>query len=117
MMYFLSVSANDELLRERVRFADYAEAVAACGEYYEPRVAGATLNFTTVVTGKKFMRSHAQLVRMADLGSDVPRDSPRAVTAAKQSNAFTFARSYTFLIESEEGVREADRMAQEEDDE
>ena len=113
MMYFLTVMAGDEMLLERVSFADYAEAVAACGEFYEPRAAGAALNFTTVVMGKKFMRSHAQLTQMADLGDNVPRDSPRAIAAAKQSNAFSFSKSCAFLIESEDGVREAERMARE----
>lgn len=114
-MYHLTIKAGDEILRQRVPFADYAEAVAACGEFYEPRVSGAALNFTSVVTGKKFMRSYAQLIRVADLGADVPRDSPQVIAAAKQSNAFSFSKSCSFLIESDDGVREAERRAEEDE--
>ncbi|MDT0140831.1 hypothetical protein [Acidovorax sp. PRC11] len=114
-MYFLTVKAGDEIVRDRTPFADYSEALAACGEYYEPRAAGAVLNFTSVVTGKKFMRSYAHLTRLADLG-EVSRDSPQAVVAAKQSNAFSFSKSYAFLVESEDGVHEAERRAREDDE-
>lgn len=114
-MYFLTVKAGGEIVRDRAPFVDYAEALAACGEYYEPRAAGAALNFTSVVTGKKFMRSYAHLTRLADLG-DVSRDSPQAVAAAKLSNAFSFSKSYAFLVESDDGVREAERRAREDDD-
>lgn len=112
-MYFLTIRAGNEILKDRAEFADYADALAACGEYYEPRFAGSTLNFTSVVIGKRFLRSHAQLVRMEDLSGNVPLDSPQAIAAAKHSNAFSFDRSYAFLIESEEGAREADRIARE----
>lgn len=103
-MYFLTIKAGNEVLRDRAPFTDYADALAARGEYYEPRAVGAALNFTSIVTGKKFMRSYAQLTRLADLAADVPRDSPQAVAAAKQSNAFSFSKSYAFLVESAEGV-------------
>ena len=115
-MYFLTVKSNDEILLEREPFTDYAEAVAACGKYYEPRFAGSVLSFTTDVSGKQFLRSYAQLTCIDDLGEDVPRDSPRWIAAAKQSNAFTFAKSYVLLIESEEAIREAERMAREDDE-
>jgi hypothetical protein len=115
MMYFLTVRAGGEIVRERIPYADYAEAVAACGEFYEPKVAGAVLNFTSVVKGKKFMRSHAQLTRMADL-KGVPRNSPQAIAAAKHSNAFSFTKSYTFLIQSEDGVRDAEHRAREDEE-
>jgi len=61
------------------------------------------------------MRSYAQLTRLVDLG-EVPRDSPQAVAAAKQSNAFSFSRSYVFLVESDEGVREAERRTREDNE-
>ena len=73
------------------------------------------MNFTSVVTGKKFMRSYAQLTRLADLG-DVSRDSPQAIAAAKQSNAFSCLKSYSFLVESDEGVREAERRVREDEE-
>jgi hypothetical protein len=116
MMYLLTIRAGDEILCERVPYADYAEALAACGEFYEPKAAGAALHFTSVVTQKKFMRSYASLTRMEDL-SGVPRSSPQAVAAAKQSNAFSFSRSYKFLIESDDGVQEAERRAREDKEE
>jgi hypothetical protein len=115
-MYHLSVKANGEMLRKRVPYADYAEAVAACGEYYEPRAPGSVLSFTSVVTRKRFMRSYAQLIRMEDLGSDVPGDSPQSIAAVKQNTAFSFSRSYVFLIESDDGVREAEQWAREDDE-
>lgn len=114
-MYFLTVKAGNEILHDRTPFADYSEALAACGEFYEAKANGAALNFTSVVTGKKFMRTFAQLTRMADLG-DVPRDSPQAIAAVKQSNAFTFAKSYAFLVESDEGIHEAELRAHEDDE-
>ncbi|MBQ0936959.1 hypothetical protein KAK11_16650 [Ideonella paludis] len=114
-MYFLTIKAGNEVLRDRAPFTDYADALAACGEYYEPRAVGAALNFTSIVTGKKFMRSYAQLTRLADL-ADVPRDSPQAVAAAKQSNAFSFSKSYAFLVESAEGVQEAEKWAREDNE-
>jgi len=33
-MYFLTIKAGDEILHNRIPFADYAEALAACGEFY-----------------------------------------------------------------------------------
>ncbi|TDS84996.1 hypothetical protein [Comamonas sp. JUb58] len=114
-MYFLTITGGDEMLCERTPFHDYAEAVAACGEFYEPKAPGAVLNFTSVVVRKKFVRSYTHLTLLADLG-DVPHDSPEAFLAAKQSNAFSFSRSYVFVIESSEGVREADERASEVDE-
>ncbi|WP_432731289.1 hypothetical protein [Variovorax sp. W6] len=116
MKYFLSVFSGEEVLREQEEFADFAEAIAACGEYYEPRARGSVLNFTTVVTGKQFMRSYAQLVRIDDLPSDVAPGSPQSLAAIKQDNAFSFARSYHFLIESEAGLEQAAQWQREEDE-
>lgn len=114
-MYFLTIKSGKDILCNRVQFADYADAMAACGAYYDPRYAGSTLNFTSVVVGKKFLRSYASLTKLEDL-RDVPRNSPQAIAAAKQDNAFVFANSYVFLIESDEGVREAQRREREDDE-
>jgi hypothetical protein len=115
-MYFLTVRAGDSVLCDRVPYADYAAAIEACGAYYEPKARGAVMNFTSEAVGKKFMRAYAQLVRLEDLAPDVPRGSPRHDMATKQGNAFAFTKSYTFLIESEAGVEEAERLKREEDD-
>lgn len=115
MKYFLSVFSGEEVLREQEEFADFAEAVAACGEYYEPRAEGSVLNFTTVVTGKRFMRSYAQLVRIDDLPSDVAPGSPQSLAAIKQDNAFSFTRSYHFLIESQAGWETGAQWQREDD--
>lgn len=114
-MYFLTIKSGEDILCNRVPFADYADAIAACGDYYDPRTAGATLNFTSVVVAKKFLRSYASLTRLEDL-RDTPRGSPQAIAAVKQDNAFVFKNSYVFLIESDEGVREAQRREREDDE-
>jgi len=116
-MYLLTVFSNDVKIRERVPYSDFFDAISACGEYYEPRAAGAVLSFTSEVIGKRFMRAYAQLLRMEDVPDGTPGDSPRAVLAKKQGIAFDFARSYTFLIESELGSQEADRIKHEDGDE
>lgn len=112
-MYYLTICAGDELLEERVKYQDYADAIAACGQYYEPRSAGSVLSFTSEVRGKKFMRSYAQLSRLEDLGESVGRLSPQGLRAVKSDNAFVYAKSYTFLIESELGARETDWFLEE----
>lgn len=114
-MYFLTIKSGEEILCNGVPFPDYADAIAACGAYYDPRYAGSTLNFTSVVVGKKFLRAYASLTKLEDL-RDVPRNSPQAIAAAKQDNAFLFAKSYFFLIETYEGMREAQQREREDDE-
>lgn len=116
MTYFLSIFSGEEVLRDQEPFADFAEAIAACGEYYEPRARGSVLNFTSIMTGKQFMRSYAQLVRIDDLASDVAPGSSQALAAIKQDNAFSFARSYHFLIESEARLQQRASWQQEDDE-
>lgn len=114
-MYFLTIRADESVLCDRVPYPDYSDAIEACGEYYEPKARGAVMNFTSEVVGKKFVRAYAQLVRLEDLSPDVQRASPRSIMVTKQNNAFTFSRSYTFLIESELGVQEAERLKREDE--
>ena len=108
-MYFLTICAAELAIVERAPYSDYSEAINACGEYYEVRFPGSVLEFCSVVSGKRFMRSHASLTRVEDLGDDVDRSSGRGLRAVKDSNAFIYAKSYAFLIESDLGVQEADR--------
>ena len=115
-MYYLSVKADGEFVSRRIPYPDYGDALAALGEYYEPKAAGSVLSLTTEVTRKRFMRSYAYLMRMEDLGADVPEGSPRSIAAIKQNTAFSFSKSYLFLIESEEGVSESDRIAREDEE-
>jgi len=112
-MYYLTIYADNDLVEERVAYQDYAEAIAACGNFYEPRFARSVLTFSSEVIGKTFMRSYAQLNRLEDLGEDVDRSSPQALRAVKHGNAFVYSRSYRFLIESELGAQEADQMREE----
>jgi len=115
-MYFLSVyrgPALEELIECRRQFRDFAEAVAACGEYYEPRAQGAVLEFTAAVTGKVLRRANAQLMRP----EDVPHDAPdaRRWSAAKQSNAFRYGHSYHFTVETEAGIEQAEQWRREDE--
>ena len=111
-MYFLSVFSRGIALVERVPYADFAEAIAACGEYYEPRFGGSTLSFDSDVRGKKFLRAFASLTRPEDLDDkaiQIVRDM-----ASRNSNAFLYSKSYRFLVESEAGVAECERLRAEE---
>ncbi|OWQ43761.1 hypothetical protein CDL60_28540 [Roseateles noduli] len=116
MIYFLTIKSGDEVLQDRTPFADYAEAIAACGEFYEPKTAGASLEFISVVKGKRFMRSYSHLTRLEDLG-EVPAGTQQAIVATKQGNAFKFLKSYTFFIESEEGIADLEKFLNDDDDE
>lgn len=106
-MHFLSVFSADVAIVERVPYADFADAIAACGEYYEPQTRGAVLSFESIVTGKRFLRAYSSLTRPDDLNSS--EDERVRHRAAKDSSAFLYSKSYTFLIESEAGVAEAER--------
>lgn len=106
-MYFLSVFQDQREIVVRRPFSDFAEAIAACGEYYEPRAVGAVLEFSVEVTGKIFRRAIAQLTRPEDVPSE-QANSPVGWRAAKQSNAFRFDFSYTFLVESDAGIEQAE---------
>lgn len=110
-MYFLSVFSRGVAIVERVPYTDFADAIAACGEYYEPRSVGAVLSFDSVVTGKRFMRAYSSLTRPDDL--DNSAEERVRHRAAKDSNAFLYSASYTFLIESEAGVAEAEQRKDE----
>lgn len=116
-MYFLTIAAKNSSICERVPYSDFGEAILACGNYYQPRFPGSVLDFTSEVVGKKFARAYAQLTLLEDLPPDTPRDSPQGIKALKQGNAFIFEKSYTFLIESEAGVKEADRFRAEDNEE
>jgi hypothetical protein len=107
-MYFLSVFQDQREIVMRRPFSDFAEAIAACGDYYEPRAAGASLQFSVEVTGKIFRRATAQLTRPEDVPSE-QANSPMAWRAAKQSNAFRFDYSYHFLVESDAGIEQAEQ--------
>jgi len=107
-MYFLSVFQDKREIVARRPFADFADAVAACGDYYEPRTLGAVLEFNVQVTGKIFRRATAQLARPEDVPFEYA-DSPVAWRAAKQSNAFRFDHSYHFLVESEAGIEQTEQ--------
>jgi hypothetical protein len=111
--YFLTIESGDVPIVERVPFADYADAIDACSSYYEPNARGAVLTFSSEVRGKKFLRSYASLTRPEDLGVDPDRSSPRWRRAAKDSIAFLYSKSYTFLIESEAGAADTDRLRHE----
>jgi len=112
-MYFLSVFQNQREIARRRPFSDFAEAIAACGEYYEPRAAGAVLQFSVQVTGKIFRRATAQLTRPEDVPAE-QANSPVAWRAAKQSNAFRFEYSYAFLVESDAGIEQAEQWLRDE---
>jgi len=112
-MYFLTIEVEGTAIVERAPFDDYAQAIEACGGYYEPRFPGSALTFSTVVVGKKFMRAYASLTRLEDLGEAVDRSSPQAHRAVKDGNAFIYPKSCHFLIESELGVLDLDRMRDE----
>jgi hypothetical protein len=116
-MYFLTVFSGGSVVAERVPYEDYSEAIAACGAYYEPRSPGAVLQFSSVVVGKKFLRSYASLTRVEDLPKDVERSDPRRWRAAKDGNAFLFDNSYHFLVESEAGVEHENQTRVEDDEE
>ena len=107
-MYFLSVFSRGTAIVERVPYTDFADAIAACGEYYEPRSRGAVLRFESIVTGKRFMRAYSSLTRPEDL--EASADERLRHRAAKDSNAFLYSKSYNFLIESDAGVAEAERF-------
>ena len=114
-MYFLTVFSGDEKIRNRIPYVDYAEAIAACGDYYEPKALGAQLLFTSVVMQKKFMRAYATLTHISEL-DDNATDEARAYAIIKQSNAFDFLKSYDFLIESEAGVLQSAEWAKEDEE-
>lgn len=112
-MYFLTViQSNVEIIRRRP-FDDFAEAVAACGVYYELRAKGARLQFN-VEAGKVFLRAYAALTRPQDVAGE-HANSPVAWRAAKQSNAFFHEHSYRFLIESKAGIEEAEQYQREDE--
>lgn len=112
-MYFLTIEVEGAAIVKRAPFDDYAQAIEACGEYYEPRFPGSVLTFSTVVVGKKFMRAYASLTRLDDLAEAVDRSSPQADRAVKDGNAFIYPKSCRCLIESELGVLDLESMRDE----
>lgn len=113
-MYFLTVLEDQRVVVLKRPYADFADAVAACGDYYEPRAVGAVLEFNVEVTSKIFRRATAQLTRPEDVSQE-HANSPVAWRAAKQSNAFQFDSSYSFLVESEAGIEQAAQWQREDD--
>jgi hypothetical protein len=61
------------------------------------------------------MRSYSHLTRLEDLG-DIPAGSHQAIIATKQGNAFRFAKSYAFVIESEEGIADLEEFLNDDDE-
>jgi len=114
-MYFLSVFQGQREIVVRRPFADFADAIAACGDYYEPRALGAVLEFNVQVSGKIFRRATAQLTRPEDVAPE-KSNSPVAWRAAKQSNAFRFDHSYRFLVESDAGIEQAERWQRDDEE-
>lgn len=113
-MYFLTIIEGNTPLMEQVPFADFSEAISACGSYYEPRTAGAVLEFTAVVVKNTFMRAYAELLRAEDLPPTIEANSPRHWKATRDGNAFKFAHSYIFLIATQAGIDELNQGADDE---
>lgn len=110
-MYYLSVKSDDgQLLVDRDPFDDYGEAMAALDRFIRPRPGRAVLTFTTELINGQFARSFAQLRRPEDLDPEHPMFETLWRTAAKQDNAYTYERGYRFVIESEYGAAETDRI-------
>lgn len=114
--YFLSVFEGERDIVHRRPFEDFSEAVAACSDYYEPRAAGAVLEFTVQVIGKVVRRATAQLTRPDDVRPE-HANSPVSWRAAKDSNAFNFGHSYVFLIETELGMEQAEQWKRDDESE
>lgn len=104
-MYYVTVDKNGSQVARRIAFDDYAEAVNYLATYYKPKFGRCTLSFTTEVINGHFARSYSEL---ADPDIVDRSDEVRYVRAVKMSNAFDYAGSFFFLIESEVGIRDAD---------
>ena len=107
-MYYLTVVKNGSDIFVRRPFKDYCDAIAACTSYYKPKTKRSVLKFTTETINGQFARSYTELNRPEQIERNDKIAKQRYAIAAKYTNAFEYADSYFFLIESEIGISDAD---------
>ncbi|MCA9663517.1 MAG: hypothetical protein KC486_34625 [Myxococcales bacterium] len=112
-MYFLSVWASDgERLASDEPFESYDEAMASLSRFIRPKGTRAVLSFTTELINGVFARTYAQVRRPEEVEA-LPRQrrlEGMLHRAIKQHNAYDYDRGYLFVIESEYGKTESDRV-------
>lgn len=116
MIYYLTVAKNREVIVSRLPFDDYSAAIEFISRYYHPRVPGsrATLTFATEIINGLFARSFGSLTACADVEDNATDEEYDE--AAKQDVAFVYDGSYRFLIETDVGIRDRERMLRAEDE-
>lgn len=111
-VYFLTVKNTDsgQRLVEREPFEDYGEAMRALSSYLRPRNPRSVLVFSTELINGEFARTFMQVRRPEDLDPKDPLSKQLRPLASKQANAYDYDCDYLFIIESEYGAAEADRI-------
>ena len=109
--YHLTVHADGAPLVTREPFDDYARAIGFVSRYYRPRSGRSVLTFDTEVIDGKFARAYKALNVPEALDRTDPDFAALYHIAAKNSNAFDYDRSYRFLVESDFGIDQAERVA------